>query len=157
MREDVGDLIHDVDAQIVVFHGDVHVHAGDHQAPDHVLEILLDDLIAFLRRALLQTPGGEGVGGGGDHGEPVVAGDTGHGLAQMRQVGSRLRDGLTDPGADLDLALEKLRRYLTFQGLLAGREHGRWRLVDEVAGVRVHEQVLLLDADGEAGLWHGER
>ena len=61
MREYVGGLIHQVDTQIIVFDGDVHVHAGNHQASDDFLKILLDDLVAFFERPLLGTPGGEGM------------------------------------------------------------------------------------------------
>ncbi len=88
--------------------------------------------------------------GGGDDAHTVLAGDGGHRPAKVRQVVARRRDGRADPGAHFDLALQELRRHLVLQRFLAGRKHGRRCLADEIARVRVDQEVLLLDAHGEA-------
>ena len=72
------------------------------------------------------------------------------------RIGAGLADGGAHPGADLDLALQEFRGHLSFEQRLALREHLRRGLMDEVAGVRIDEQILLFDPDGEARLLHGK-
>ena len=66
MRQEIGRLAEQVDAQILVLDADMHMHAADHQPPRHVLEIAREHVVALLVGVLLARPFGEGVGGGGD-------------------------------------------------------------------------------------------
>src|SRR5262249_32109650 len=68
----------------------------------------------------------------------------------MNQLIARLLHRVAHAGADLDLRAQEFGADLAAQGLLAFGEQFRRLLVREVAAVLVDEEVLLLDADGEA-------
>ena len=59
MRQHIARLLHQVDTQIVVFDTDMYVHAADHEALRHTLEIACKNLIALFLCMLLLTPGGK--------------------------------------------------------------------------------------------------
>jgi hypothetical protein len=63
VREHVPDLVHQVDAQVLVLDPDVDVHAADHQLAGHHLEVSGEPLIPGLFCRFLLHPIGEGVGG----------------------------------------------------------------------------------------------
>ena len=162
MRQEIGRLAEQVDAQILVLDADMHMHAADHEPPRHVLEIAGEHVVALLVGMLLARPFGEGVGRGGDRGEPELSGDAADRAAQMDQLVARLLHGFADAGADLDLRAQEFGADLAAQRLLAfGEQRGR-RLLREVARVLVDEEIFLLDAEREAwfldghgaALWH---
>src|SRR4029077_7015319 len=68
----------------------------------------------------------------------------------MNQLIARLLHRVANAGADLDLRAQEFGADLAAQGLLAFGEQFRRLLAREVAAVPVDEEVLLLDADGEA-------
>src|SRR5262249_45485516 len=68
----------------------------------------------------------------------------------MNQLIARLLHRVAHAGADLDLRAQEFGADLAAQGLLAFGEQFRRLLVREVAAILVDEEVLLLDADGEA-------
>ena len=162
MRQEIGRLAEQVDAQILVLDADMHMHAADHEPARHVLEIAREHVVALLVGVLLARPFGEGVGGGGDRGEPELSGDAADRAAQMDQLVARFLHGFADAGADLDLRAQEFGTDLAAQRLLAfGEQRGR-RLLREVARVLVDEEIFLLDAEREAwfldghgaALWH---
>lgn len=86
MGEEVHDLVQQVDAQIVVVDADVHVHAADEQPPGHGLHVAGEHVVALLVGVDLFLPLGKGMGGGGDGGEPMLAGHVGDGSPEPGQV-----------------------------------------------------------------------
>ena len=156
VRQEIARLVHEVDAQLVVLDADVHVHAADDEAAADAGEVAGDGLVALALGRLLRAPAREGVGGGGDGGEAVLAGEArqrcGAGLASSAPAA---RGGGVHAGADLDLRLQELARHLALQRLLGGFEQGVRHLAHEVPARAVDEQVLFLDADGEGGVLEG--
>ncbi len=126
------------------------VHAANDEPPRHLLQVLGEKVVALLVGVLLGPPFGEGVGGGGDGGKAELIGDGGDRAAQMDEIGASLLHRVADAGADLDLRAQEFGAHLAAQRLLAfGEQRGR-RLGREVAGLLVDEEILFLDADGEA-------
>ena len=74
MRQEVARLVEQVDAQLVVFDADVHVHAADDEAAADAGQVLGERLVALALGVLLGAPAGERVGRGGDGGEVVFGG-----------------------------------------------------------------------------------
>ena len=148
MGQEIGDLIDQVDAQLVVVDADVHVHAADQKPPRHRLHVARQDMVALLVGVLLLRPRRKGMSGGGDRGEPVLVRRLGHGAAQPRQIGARLAHVFAHGGGDLDLGFQKLRLDQVFDAGLAFLEHGGGWLASDMAGGAVDQQVLLLDTDG---------
>jgi hypothetical protein len=56
---------------------------------------------------------------------------------------------IADPGGDFDPGFQELGLDQIFDARLALRHHGVGRLVGQIAGLAVDEQVLLLHADGK--------
>ncbi len=65
-----------------------------------------------------------------------------------------LGEAAADGGADLDLSPQELGRHPAGKPRLAFAQHLRRRIAGEVAAGPVDQQILLLDAEGEAGLAH---
>ena len=89
MRQEIGGLAEEVDAQVVVLDADMHMHAADQQPPRHLLQILGEHVVALLVGVLLASPFGEGMGGGGDRREAELAGDAAdgaRGVARARRA-----------------------------------------------------------------------
>jgi len=149
MGQEVGDLIHQIQAQFVVVDADMHMHAADHQPPDNRLQVLGDDLIAFSLGRALFLPAGKRVGRGGNGGEAVFIGDLGNDCAHLFQVYPGIGDSRADLGVDLDLGLEKFMRYQAFDLGLAGLEQGFRRVAGDIPGNLVDKQVFFFDTDGE--------
>ena len=72
-------------------------------------------------------------------------------LAQAPQVGGGLLHRGAHPGADLDLRAQEFRRDLGAEQVLTLCEQGLRRIGGEVQGLPVDQEILLFDADGEAG------
>ena len=71
MGEHVTDLVHQVDAKVLVLDPHMHVHpADDHLASDDLV-VGGDALISGLLGRFLFHPVGEGVGRGGDDRSPI--------------------------------------------------------------------------------------
>src|SRR5262245_8167603 len=130
----------------------MHVHAADDEAAADAGEIASNGLVALALGRLLRAPARERVGGGRDRGEAVLARQLGDGVAQAGKLDAGLARRLMHPGADLDLRFQELARHLVGHGLLRRVEQGLRHLAHEVPARLVDEQVLLLYADGEAGV-----
>ena len=152
VRQEIARLVHQVDAQLVVVDADVHVHAADDEAAADAGQILGDGLVALALGRLLRAPAREGMGGGGDGRQAVLAGQPRHRRAQRLELGARRARRRVHLRLDLDLRFQELARHLAAQRLLAGLEQRVRHLAHEVPARAVDEQVLLLDADGERGV-----
>ena len=86
MGQEVADLIHEVDAQLLVLYGDVDVHAADRQPAADTAEVAGERLVAFLGRRLEALFLGKGMGRGGDGSEIVLSGIPGNGPAADGRV-----------------------------------------------------------------------
>jgi hypothetical protein len=164
MRQEIGRLAEQVDAQILVLDADMYVHAANHEPARDLLQILRESVVALLVGVLLAAPFGEGVGGGSDGGKAELGGDGADGRTQPDQLVARLMHGVAHAGADLDLRAQEFRADLPAiieQRLLAFGEERRGRL-REIAAVLIDEEVLLFDTEGEAwfvdrhggAMWH---
>ena len=149
MRQEVGRLVHQVDAQLVVLDPGVDVHAADHHALRQRLHVAAEDDVALLVDPALVAPVGERVGRGGDHRHAELRGGPGDRGAQLGELVARLRDVAADAGADLDLRLQQLVGDALAEALAAARHEALGRRGDEVAALRVDQEVLLLDAERE--------
>ena len=151
MGQEVADLVHQIDAQVLVLDLGVDVHAADHLAPGQHLQVIGQDPVALLVGALLVGPGREGMGRGGHDRHAVPARSFGHGPPQPFELGARGSDLAADRRADLDLRLQQLVGHLLPERLAAvGHELRRGR-ADQFAAHRVDQEVLLLDAQPQAG------
>ncbi len=150
MRQEVRRLTEQIVPEVVVLDADMDVHAADHEAPRHLLQVLGEDVVAFLVGVVLRRPFGEGMGRGGDQGEAEFLGDGADGLAQIDELVARLLDRMAHRGADLDLRAQEFGAHLPLQGFLAFGEEGRRRRGLEVPALLVDEEVLLLNAEREA-------
>ena len=163
MRQEVGGLAEQVDAQVVVLDADMNMHAADDEPPRHVLQVLGKDVVALFVGMLLALPLGEGVRGGGDRREAELVGNAADRGAKLDQLVAHLLHRPADPCADLELGAQEFGADLSAQGLFGlGKERGR-ELRREVARLLVDEEILLLDADAERrfldrhgthSLWH---
>ena len=112
MRHEITELPHQIDAQLVVFDADMHMHSADHHAPGGRLHFLGEDVISIACRMLLAVPVGERMGRGRKRTQSMRSSRINHGSAQNTQGFARLRYVLADSRADLDLRAQKLRLYL---------------------------------------------
>jgi len=150
VRQEIGRLGHQVDAQVLVLDADMHMAAADQHPPRRRAEVGAQPVIALLAGVGLAAPRGEGVGRGGDRGKAELGRRLGDGAAHCHQLGLRLADRAVRPGADLYLALQELGRHLLAQKVAAALEKRRVGLAHHVARLALDDEVFLLDADGEA-------
>src|SRR5216683_1078510 len=148
MRKEIARLVHHLDACLTVGDADVDVQAEDEQLADHVLQLVLQDLVALGLGDLLVLPVRERVcPGGGDA-------QTG-GLEQRRERAAQLRDlvvRLADVGADLRARLDDRLHHLGLDLLAESRCGGgeEGRAVALQLPLPVDDLELLLDPDREA-------
>ena len=157
MGQEIGGLTHQIDPKIFVVDADVDVHAADHQPPGHRLKVPGEGIVAVLVGVNLLFPAGEGMGGGGDGGEVIFAGDLGDGGAQFAQFPARLGNGTANIGRHLDLGLQELGLDQALEPRLAFLEHFLRRIFDKVAAVALDEEILLLDTDCQGGFRDGHQ
>ena len=155
MRQEIGKLVGDVDAQVVVAQADMDMHAADQQPPHHPAEIALQRIVAVLVGMMLILPVGEGMGRHGKRRQPVLVGNALDRLSQMAEVFPRLANRFAHARADLDLALQEFRTDLLFQ-LLHAIAHQRIGRRGQIQGFLVDQQIFLFNAkrQGRIGLMH---
>ncbi len=149
VRQEVGDLVHHVDAHVVVLDPGMDVHAADQHPPGRRPHVVPEPVVAFLSRVALAAPGGEGVGRGGDDRIAMLPGCRRHRRAQGAQLAHRLGDAGMRPGADLDLALQEFGGDLVAHRLAAILEETGFGFGDQIAGLAIDDQVFLLDPEGQ--------
>ena len=84
------ELLHQVDAQLVVLQADVHVHAADDHAARGRLHLAGQRDVAVLVGVLLLDGARERMGRCGDGRDAVLAPDVDDDLAQAREMRARL-------------------------------------------------------------------
>lgn len=139
VRQVVGHLVHQVDAQIVVLDRDVDVESTDQKAPCQALEVAGQLVVALAVGVLLRVPMGKRMGRGGDRREPVACRDVRQRLAQAREFCAGRRGGRTGPRPCLDLRPEELGAHLPGEQCLALGHHGRRRVGRDVAAGALHQ------------------
>ena len=157
MRQEIRGLVQQVDAQFVVGDADMDVQTTDREPPADPLQIVLQIGVAAALGGLLRVPAGERVGRGGDRGHAVPRRDLGDRAAQPAEVGARLGKAPAHPRPHLDLRAQKLRPDLPGEQPLALGQHRRRRVVHDIAGRPIDEEILLLDPKGEFRLGQGHR
>jgi len=155
MRQKIGQLVQQLDAEIVIVNPDMNMHAAGQKPARHHLHALGQDVIAILVVMFLARPLREGMGRGVDRGAAIPRRDFHQGLAQPDEIGPRLGDRIADSCANLDLGTHEFRRYLAAKPCRAFVQHGLRRIGYKITALQIDEQKLLLYSDGKAGL--GER
>ena len=140
------------------------VHAVDDQAANRLLEGHGEVFIALLRCRQLRFPGRERMGRRRHDRGAVLLGSVDHQPPCRLERLAQARDGITDDGIRLDLGAEKLLHDPMRAGACgAGFEDAGVGVVQQIAGVWVDEEELLLDAQGyrqvgvAIGFAHGSR
>src|SRR5690606_38752563 len=110
--QEVAELIHQIDAQLLVLDADVHMHAADQEAARSRLHLLEERVIARTLGMLLARPYGERMCRDGKRCEPVLVRDVDDRAAQDRERLADLGDAAADSRADLDLRAHELGRDL---------------------------------------------
>ena len=82
MRQEVGGLVQQVDAQLVILDADMHMHAADQQPPRDPLQVRRRARCSAPCRCAAGSAIGEGMRGGGDRGEAERAAMRADGGAQ---------------------------------------------------------------------------
>jgi len=152
VRQEVAELVHQVDAQLVVLDAHVYVHAADQQPAGGALHLRRQRVVTFPVGGFLVQPAGPGMGGRGHRRQPVLPGHVHHRAAQPRQILADFLDGVTDPRADLDLGPHELRTHLAAEAFLALIHDRPRRVGAQVTGLLVDEQVFFFNADRESRL-----
>ena len=157
MRTKIAQLVHQVDAQVVVFDPHVHVHAADEQLPG---QDLVFEHQSFITRAFgdgLVGPFRKGMGAARDDVESVFLCDFVHRSAGMLQMLVHFLDGGTHRCAHLHLTLEHFGGDRISHFVLSAFQEELHRRT-EFAGFGVNDHVLFFNADGEIGgrFGHGD-
>ena len=126
--------------------------AADHHAPRRALHFLEQRDVALLVGALLRRGERERMARRRDRREAVPRALLDHGAAQLAELQARLADRAAHGRRDLDLRAQELRERAPRGALVQVREELRRRVARDRARLAVHEQVLLLDAEGERRL-----
>ena len=147
MRQEVGGLVHEVYAQILILDLKMGVHPADQHAACRHAHFPVQRDVPFLPCVGLLTPFGERMRRGGDHPVAVLFGGA---LRQQTQVGkftAGIPNQVVGPGADLDLALQVFVGGPAVGQLPAGLHETRVRLGHEVQRPLIDDQVFLFDSD----------
>src|SRR5438034_2472951 len=112
MGKEIARLVHHLDATLGIRDADMDMQAEDEQLADHVLELILEDLVALGLGHLLVLPVRERVRPGGCDPEAGRCQQSREGAAQGRYLGARLTDVGTDLRSRLDDRLHHLGLYL---------------------------------------------
>ena len=149
MRQEVRELVHQVDAQLVVVDADVDMQTADHHAPCGALHLLEERDVAFLVRALLAGGEREGMRRCGDGREAEATGCLDHGPAQLRELLPRFGDVAADRCCDFHLRTQELGEGTPRRLCIQLREELLGWFARHGPGLAVDEQVLLLDTEGQ--------
>src|SRR6516225_5168078 len=125
------------------------VHAAQHVAPTDHLQVVHDVVVAFGLGLLRLVPDRGRMRAGGEYGEPVWGNYTSQHMAQLPQLGARLRHVDMRLGCDLYLLLQKLA-LATTEGRRGHRGEQRLRYARrDCFRVGVDEEILLLDTEAK--------
>jgi hypothetical protein len=149
MGEEVGRLVHQVDAQLDVLDPGMDVHAADHEPARQGLEVLGQDAIAVEVDAFLLPPARRGMGRDGEQRQIEIGCTVGDRPPEPGELLAQLADVAADRRPDLDLRLEQLMGDLGAERLAAGAHEAGRRADGELARGALDDQVLLLYPKGE--------
>ena len=157
MGQEITRLIEQVDPQLLVLDADMDMHAADEHPVGHGLHVVSEALIALLVDIVLLAPVAEGVRGGRDRGEAVIAAGPRDAAPEPAQLGPHLADIPADLRADLDLGPEELIRHLLAERPHAFIDKALRRVGSKRARLGIDQEIFLLDAQCERrfGCRHG--
>ena len=154
MRQEVPQLIHQVNQRLAVLDADVDVQAEDQVGARDDLHVLDDLQVALVGVDVLHAPVGERMRGAGDELQAVLLGERDHLPAQVAQIRRRFLDGLADARADLDHRLVHLGLHAFVQLPLALFEDLHLDVRAQVERDGIDRLVFLLDPEGEGRRLH---
>ena len=152
MRQEVPELIHQVNQRLAVLDADVHVQAEDQVGARDDLHVLDDLPVALVGIDVLVAPVGERMRRAGDETQAVLLGERDHAAPQVLQILGGLRDGPADAGADLDDRLVHLRLHTLVHLTLALLDDLHLDVRAEIERDRVDRLVFLFDAEVKEGV-----
>ena len=154
VRQEIARGVLELDGGLAVGHADVDVQAEDEVGAGDLLEIVQHALVALAGGDLLVNPVGKRVRAGGGDAEAGLFRQAGQVAAEAGDGAARAGDVVADLGADLDDRLVQLGPDALLEEDLAALDD----LLDvgfQLARDRVDDLELLLDAEGELGLFAG--
>ena len=92
MRQEIGQLVEEIYAQVFILDANMDVHARNQHAPHHQLQILGQHRVAFFVGVMLVLPQGKRMSRGGDRRQIVLGGVIDDGPAQPAEIVARLLD-----------------------------------------------------------------
>src|SRR5215472_4777678 len=107
VRQEIGGLVQQIDAQLIVEDADMHMHAADRKAPPDTLQISLEGSVSYALGSLLRLVTGERMRTGGDRRHVVTARHASDRAAQSPKLGSSLVEAIAHPCPDLDLRAQE--------------------------------------------------
>ena len=150
MGEEVDGLVHQVDAQLRVLDGDVHVHAARQQALRDQAQVLGDLRVAGGGGVLLVLPAPERMGGGGDERAVEAADDANDEFVSLLSQADQAEiSSLIEPSTEPAPQPTKLRIFVRLWEDDRA-EHG----VEIAGGQQVLPDVRFLSSDASTGIWH---
>ena len=145
MRQEIRDLIHQVNSQLVVANTNMHMHAANNESPRGALHFVGQVKIAFLLSVFLLGPLGKRMGRCGDRCKTVTVGNLNNIAAQSRQILPYFLYVFADLGTDLDLRTQQLGSYLRAAFFLGLGHQGFWRVNDQSTRLLVDQQIFFLN------------
>ena len=146
VRQEVAQLIHQVNQRLAILDADVDVEAEDQVGARDDLQVLDDLQVALVGVDVLRAPVGEGMGRAGDELQPVLFGEADHPPPQVPQIRRRVLDRLVHARAHLDHRLVHLGLHAFVQLALALLDDLHLDVRAEIERVRIDRLVFLLDA-----------
>src|SRR5215471_2973513 len=155
VREEVADLVEDLERRAPVLDADVDVEAENQVGAREHLHLLDDAVVARVGKDLLVGPVGEGVRPGGGHAHAGLRREANHLGAHLGDVAPDLGDVAADAGPQLDDRLVHLGLDPLLQDPLSLLQD-LLNVGLELAGLRIDDLELFLDPEGEGGSFgHG--
>ena len=157
MRQEVPRRVHDMDAGLRIFDGDVNVQTEDQVGPRDHLQVIDDLVVALVGRDRYAGPVRDRMRARGGDAQAALS----HQVDDLAPEPGHLASGVLDIGADrradFNDRLVHLALDLVLEPLLPFREDlGDMR--PQLARFRIDDLKLLLDSEGEGRLWrHGGR
>ncbi len=109
MRHEIRDLIHQVDAQIVVVDAHVYVHSANHHPARRGLHLAGESVELLLLRVQLPRGTRERMRRGCYGGQPVILGKIDDHAAQPREIGSHFGNRVANASAHFELRTQEFR------------------------------------------------
>ena len=154
MRQEIRELVEQIDAQVFVLDADMHMHAANQHPSRDPGEVFFQIAVPRFVGVVLILPVGKRMRRRGDRGQPVRIAMLLDRAAQMGQISARVRDRGANTCADLDLTLEEFRTDLVAQIGCAGL-HDRLWCFDQIKRVEIDNKVFFFDTKCERRIFGG--